>query len=82
MCSSPQNYQAHSCSRQIIGIIGLAGGGVIAVGGVIQANRSCRSVRFQIISFADCPDIPAGNKLAYIIQIFVYGLLAVLSVLG
>ncbi|KAJ7928604.1 hypothetical protein B0H13DRAFT_990647 [Mycena leptocephala] len=48
----------------IIGIIGLAGGGVIAVGGVIQANRS------------------SGNKLAYIIQIFVYGLLAVLSVLG
>ncbi|KAJ6558554.1 hypothetical protein DFH09DRAFT_1163173 [Mycena vulgaris] len=48
----------------VIGIIGLAGGGVIAVGGVIQANRS------------------TGNKLAYIIQIIVYGLLAILSIFG
>ncbi|KAJ7497109.1 hypothetical protein FB451DRAFT_215881 [Mycena latifolia] len=48
----------------VIGIVGLAGGGVIAVGGVVQANRS------------------AGNKLAYIIQIIVYGVLAILSVSG
>jgi len=48
----------------VIGIIGLAGGGVIAVGGVIQANRS------------------TGNKLAYIVQIIVYALLAILSVFG
>ncbi|KAJ7502792.1 hypothetical protein B0H11DRAFT_1986377 [Mycena galericulata] len=48
----------------VIGIIGLAGGGIIAVAGLIQADRS------------------PGSKLAYIIQIIVYGLLAILSVFG
>ncbi|KAJ6603115.1 hypothetical protein B0H10DRAFT_646516 [Mycena sp. CBHHK59/15] len=46
----------------VIGILGLAGGGIIAVGGIIQAERS------------------TGNKLAYLIQIIIYGLLAILSV--
>ncbi|KAJ7755716.1 hypothetical protein DFH07DRAFT_488275 [Mycena maculata] len=48
----------------LIGLVGLAGGGLIAVGGAIQAERS------------------PGNKLAYIIQIIVYGLLAILSIFG
>ncbi|KAJ7209567.1 hypothetical protein GGX14DRAFT_630782 [Mycena pura] len=48
----------------VIGLIGFAGGGIIAVGGAIQAERS------------------SGNKTAYLVQIAVYALLAILSLFG
>ncbi|KAF9038361.1 hypothetical protein BDZ89DRAFT_1157204 [Hymenopellis radicata] len=51
----------------IIGLLGVACGGVIAVAGIIQYQRIGGDIK---------------NKLAYAIQILVYGMYALISILG
>lgn len=70
-----------SSSNQIIGFLGLFGGGIVAIAGIIQAQK--------ISEFAPASqtllgthDVLAGSKVAIGIQIAIYGLLALLSIVG